>query len=89
MEKQNLTDFSDLAADLIAALTLHPSEVDVAVNPEGACLVVSLSAPRAEVAMVIGRGGDTARALHRVLSCVARNWGHEGDVRLAWTPSDS
>lgn len=90
MDKQNLADFSDLASDLVAALCLHPSETDVAVGltPEGDVLV-HLSAPRAEVAMVVGRGADTARSLHRVLSCVARNWGHEGDVRLTWQPSDT
>jgi len=88
MDKQTLTDFSDLASDVVCALTLHPSKVDVLVGEgDKGLLLVAVSAPRSEVAMVIGKGGDTARGLHRVLSCIARNWGHEGELRLTWEPT--
>lgn len=89
MDATNLQDFSDLAADTISALTLHPSKVDTKVCLDGKEILVSLSAPRAEIAMVVGKQGATAQALHRVLSCIARNWGHEGTVRLAWQPTDA
>jgi predicted RNA-binding protein YlqC (UPF0109 family) len=85
-----MVEFSDLAVDMVCALTLQPSKVDVSVGSgENGEILVGISAPRSEVAMIVGKKGATAAALHRVLSCIARNWGHEGDVRLAWQPTDA
>ena len=49
-------------------------------------ILVSLSAPRSEVAMIVGRGAETARALHRVFLSVARRMGWKGELRLDWQP---
>lgn len=88
MDSAKLRDFSDLAADTLDALVGHPDQIETTVSVQGEEIVVNLYAPRAEIAMVVGKQAATAAALHRVLSCIARNWGHVGTVRLGWTPTD-
>lgn len=87
-------DFQDLVEDNLCALVCNPDALAVGVhaNPrqEGA-LVVDIVAPRSEIAMIVGKGGDTAKALHRLFLCQARNWGiipRDGTLSLSWDPSD-
>lgn len=94
MATQDFQDFSELATDMVCALTLQPALVEVSVSEDqsegdSGVILVSLQAPRSEIAMVVGRGAETAKSLHRLLQCIARNFGSESDVRLEWHPTDA
>lgn len=94
MQTQDFQDFSELATDMIAALTMQPALVDVSVSEDQSegdtgVIHVALRAPRSEIAMVVGRGAKTAESLHRILKCIARNFGSESDVKLTWEPTDA
>ena len=87
-------DFEELVADNLAALVCNPDSLTVGLhqnpNREGE-LIVDIVAPRSEIAMIVGKSGETVKALHRVFLCQARNWGlvpKDGTLALSWDPSD-
>jgi len=85
-------DFGDLVEDTLLALVNDPDSVSIGVHQNPTCegeLIVDIVAPRAMLAMIVGKGGDTAKALHRIFLCQARNWGLATSMRLSWDPSDA
>ena len=91
-------DFEELSGyieDTLELLVNDPEALSVKVSYEEShegspvdSILVMLSAPRSEIAMIVGRGAETARALHRVFFSVARRMGFKGNVRLAWNPEE-
>lgn len=89
-------DFEELSGyieDTLGLLVNDPDSLSVKVSYEEAAdgrpidsILVLIGAPRSEIAMIVGRGAETARALHRVFFSVARRMGFKGTVRLSWTP---
>jgi predicted RNA-binding protein YlqC (UPF0109 family) len=81
-------DFCELAEDTIKALVADPDAVSLCFHRENDTISVELSGSRAMIAMFVGKGGDTARAVQRVLYCQARNAGLASRVFLTWEPTD-
>lgn len=90
---EDFVELSDYIGDTLELLVNDPDSLSVKVSYEEAAdgrpldsILVMLSAPRSEIAMIVGRGAETARALHRVFFSVARRMGFKGTLRLDWTP---
>lgn len=86
---EDFKDFSELAQDIVLALVNEPAACQVDVEGTTRGMLVHLSGPRSEVAMVVGKQGATAAALHRVLFAMARRAGFHGTLNLEWTPTDA
>jgi predicted RNA-binding protein YlqC (UPF0109 family) len=85
-----LEDFTDLVTDNLCALVTDPDRLQIGVHETETGLVVDIYAPREQIAMIIGKRGETVSALHRVFLCMARNWSlvtQDGTLNLSWSPA--
>jgi len=96
LSNDDFSEFSEYVEDTLNLLVNDPDSLSVKVGYEEAndgrpldSILVEISGPKSEIAMIVGRGAETARALHRVFFSVARRMGFKGTVRLAWTPEEA
>jgi predicted RNA-binding protein YlqC (UPF0109 family) len=93
LSTEDFVELSEYIDDTLRLLVNVPDRLAVAVtygetndgDPVDEILV-SIDGPRSEIAMFVGRGGETVKALHRVFYSVARRMGWKGSVRLSWEP---
>jgi predicted RNA-binding protein YlqC (UPF0109 family) len=96
LSTEDFTEFGEYVDDTLKLLVNAPEKLTVRVtygethdgDPVDEILV-GIDGPRSEIAMFVGRGGETVRALHRVFYSVARRMGWQGTVRLTWSPAES
>jgi predicted RNA-binding protein YlqC (UPF0109 family) len=93
LSDEDFDELSGFCEDTLELLVNAPDLLTVKVSYEESAagqpvdsILVALSAPRSEIAMIVGRGAETARALHRVFLSVARRMGWKGELRLDWQP---
>lgn len=82
-------DFCELAEDIIHSLVADPESVNVGFHRSEDTIRVEILAPKAMIGMIVGRNGDTVRALQRVLYCQARNASLASRVFVTWDPTDA
>lgn len=95
LSTEDFTEFSEYVDDTLKLLVNAPEKLAIRVSygethdgdPVDEILM-SIDGPRSEIAMFVGRGGETVRALHRVFYSVARRMGWKGTVRLSWSPEE-
>ena len=75
-------ELGELASVLVYAVATDKDGVLVLARRDGGCVQVHVSANEEQLGRLVGKGGDTARALRRVMAVVASRHGVRCDLNI-------